>query len=596
MVLLARLLMVVAIAIVLFDPQAALAQQKQPTAVGSGGAAASVDLAGTQAAIRTLRQGGNAVDAAVAAAGVLGVTEPFSCGIGGGGFMVIRTSKGKITTIDGREESPRSMRPDSFWANGAPLAFDAGRYSGMSAGIPGTPATWQRALDRYGTWSLARALRPGIRVASDGFTVDQTFFDQTTPNIDWFNDIPSTAAIYLDPDGTPRDVGTTLQNPDLARTYRLLGREGVDAFYRGELASAMANASQHPPKAADANHAWRPGLMTTDDLRRYRAIERAATRSSYRGLDIWGMGPPSSGGSTVGEALNILEGYRASPRDRVRALHLMLEASRFTFADRNAYLADPDFFEVPLAGLLSDSFAAERRALIDETTPPRARSRPATRTTTRRSDGKPPPRQRHDQPPAPVHHPPRGLGQQGQRRLLHVHDRVDGRQRDRRARLRLPHEQRADRLQLRLAHAPEPLRRRQAPAQLDEPDDHHARRAAVHGGRLAGRLDDPGHGPPDPARRLDLGTTLPRRSRARALTSGTRATDTAEPAFINSPEGQALTALRAHLHHRCPRSARPPASSSYRRPDPRRGGAGAPRRRQRGGRRAMSRHLAPIRC
>ena len=184
----------------------------------------------------------------------------------------------------------------------------------MSAGIPGTPATWQLALKRYGTWSLARALRPGIRVARDGFTVDQTFFDQTTPNIDWFNDIPSTAAIYLDPDGTPRDVGSTLQNPDLARTYRLLGREGVDAFYRGELASAMADASQHPPKAADANHAWRPGLMTTDDLRRYRAIERAPTRNGYRGLDIWGMGPPSSGGSTVGEALNILEGYQGLRR------------------------------------------------------------------------------------------------------------------------------------------------------------------------------------------------------------------------------------------------------------------------------------------
>ena len=106
--------------------------------------------------------------------------------------------------------------------------------------------------------------------------------------------------------------------------------------------------------------------MTTDDLRRYRAIERKPTRNGYRGLDIWGMGPPSSGGSTVGEALNILEGYRGLAADRVRALHLMLESSRFTFADRNAYLADPDFFDVPLAGLLSDSFAAERRALIDE--------------------------------------------------------------------------------------------------------------------------------------------------------------------------------------------------------------------------------------
>jgi gamma-glutamyltranspeptidase/glutathione hydrolase len=213
---------------------------------------------------------------------------------------------------------------------------------------------------------LARALRPGIRTASDGFTVDSTFASQTEPNVDLFDDIPSTAAIYLDPDGTPRDVGTTLQNPDLARTYRRMARDGVDWFYRGAVADAMADAAQHPP-AASANHTWRPGLMTTADLKSYRAIERKPTHIGYRGLDVWGMGPPTSGGSTVGEALNILEGYPdLSAADRVRALHLMLEASRFTFADRNAYLADPDFFDVPLEGLLSDSFAAERRALIDE--------------------------------------------------------------------------------------------------------------------------------------------------------------------------------------------------------------------------------------
>src|SRR5688572_7316142 len=270
-------------------PQGAAAQiTKQPTAVGSGGAAASVVLEGTRAAIRTLRRGGNAVDAAVAAAGVLGVTEPFSCGIGGGGFMVIRTAKGKVTTIDGREESPATMQPDSFWENGAALAFNEARYSGLSAGIPGTPATWDRALKKYGTWSLRRALRPGIRVARDGFTVDQTFDDQTEPNIDWFNDIPSTAAIYLDSDGTARDPGTTLQNPDLARTYRRLGRNGVDWFYRGPVADAMAEASQHPPKAADANHAWRPGLMTAKDVADYRAIDRKPTRIGYRGLEVWG--------------------------------------------------------------------------------------------------------------------------------------------------------------------------------------------------------------------------------------------------------------------------------------------------------------------
>jgi len=134
----------------------------------------------------------------------------------------------------------------------------------MSAGIPGTPATWALALRRYGTWSFARALRPGIRRARDGFTVDSTFASQTEPNVDLFDDIPSTAAIYLDPDGTPRDVGTTLQNPDLARTYRRMARNGVDWFYRGAVADAMADAAQHPPAAASANHTDETGgiLMT----------------------------------------------------------------------------------------------------------------------------------------------------------------------------------------------------------------------------------------------------------------------------------------------------------------------------------------------
>ena len=362
-----RFLVVALVAFVIFDPQAALAQgQKEPTAVGTGGAAASVDLDGTRAAIGALKAGGNAVDAAVAAASVLGVTEPYSCGIGGGGFMVIRTAKGKVTTIDGREESPATMRPDSFWENGAPLPFNDARFSGISAGIPGTPATWDLALRRYGTWSLARALQPGIQTATDGFRVDGTFVSQTQPNVDWFNDIPSTAAIYLDPDGTPRDEGSTLKNPDLARTYRRMADNGVDWFYNGSAAGAMAGAAQNPPASPGANHKWRPGLMKRSDVGNYRAIEREPTHIGYRGLDVWSMGPPTSGGSTVGEALNILEGYRRLARDRVRALHLMLEASRFTFADRNAYLADPDFFDVPLEGLLSDSFAAERRALIDE--------------------------------------------------------------------------------------------------------------------------------------------------------------------------------------------------------------------------------------
>jgi gamma-glutamyltranspeptidase/glutathione hydrolase len=337
-----------------------------PTATGSGGAAASVDALATGAAIRALRDGGNAVDAAVTAAGVLGVTEPFSSGIGGGGFMVIRTRDGRVTTIDGREESPAAMRPDSFWENGAPLPFDDARFSGISAGVPGSLATWQRALKRYGTWSLRRALRPGADVARDGFRIDDTFFGQVQGNQDLFDDVPSTAAIYLDADGTPHDVGTVQRNPDLARSYDRIGRRGLAGFYKGAIASAMATAAQHPPVAPDADHVWRPGLMTVSDVRRYRAIERDPTRVRYRGLDVYGMGPPSSGGSTVGEALNILEGvHDLSAADRDRAFHYYLEASRYAYADRNAYLADPDFFDVPLRGLLSDSFAAERRALIN---------------------------------------------------------------------------------------------------------------------------------------------------------------------------------------------------------------------------------------
>src|SRR3954454_22977587 len=131
--------------------------------------------------------------------------------------MVTRTAGGEVTSIDGRGVAPATVTPTSFCEDGAPLQVMDARFSGISAGIPGTLATWQTALQRYGSWSLGRALQPGIRVASNGFKVDQTFFDQTTPNVDWFNDIPSTAAIYLDPDGTPRDVGSTLKNPDLAR-------------------------------------------------------------------------------------------------------------------------------------------------------------------------------------------------------------------------------------------------------------------------------------------------------------------------------------------------------------------------------------------
>ncbi|HET6770846.1 MAG TPA: gamma-glutamyltransferase [Actinomycetota bacterium] len=351
-----------------FGAQPIAAQEtKQPTAVGTGGAIATVDLLASQAGIEVLREGGNAVDAAVAAAAVLGVTEPFSCGIGGGGFMVVyRALDDAVTTIDHRETAPSAMRPDSFWEDGAPLGFTPARWSGLSAGVPGTVRGWNQALTRFGSMSLEEVLQPAIGVAREGFQVDQVFHDQVAAVVDFFDDISSTEQVFLDPDGSAPDVGSTFRNPDMARAYERIAHLGQKGFYRGAIADAMVTAVQDPPLTADANHVWRPGVMTMRDVQGYRAPLREPTRVTYRGLDVYSMGPPSSGGSTGGEALNILEGWDLASLPREQALHYYLEASAFSFADRNAYLGDSDFVEVPLAGLLSDGFAAERRDLITE--------------------------------------------------------------------------------------------------------------------------------------------------------------------------------------------------------------------------------------
>jgi gamma-glutamyltranspeptidase/glutathione hydrolase len=341
---------------------------KQPVATGTGGAIATVDLDASAAGLEVLRAGGNAVDAAVAAAATLGVTEPYSAGIGGGGFLVAYLARHhRVVTIDGRETAPAAFREDSFIdpATGEPIPFPERVTSGLGVGVPGTLATWQRALRGYGTLPLAKVLRPAIRVAERGFVVDQTFADQTATNAARFAAFPATAALYL-PGGAPPAVGSVLRNPDLARTYRLLARRGTAPFYRGRIARAIAATVQDPPVDEASTLNVRPGLMTTADLAAYRALERPPTRVAYRGRKVYGMGPPSSGGSTVGEALNILEGYDLAGSSRTEALFAYLEASRLAFADRNRWVGDPDYVHVPLRGLLSQGFADERRCLIGE--------------------------------------------------------------------------------------------------------------------------------------------------------------------------------------------------------------------------------------
>ena len=361
---------------VLLAGQPALAARptpvKQATVIGTGGAAASVDPIATSVAIDILRRGGNAVDAAVAAAAALGVVEPFSCGLGGGGFMVIYSARdGRVVTLDGRETAPSAFRADSFIdpSTGLPISFAEGVTSGLGVGVPGTPRLWEQALDRYGTIPLAAALAPSIGIARSGFEVDQTFHDQVASNQDRFKDFSSTRDLYL-PGGDAPAVGSIFHNPDLAQTYQTLAGHGMDAFYGGDVANGIVTTVQHPPLVPGATRNVRPGLMTAGDLASYQAISRAPTDIRYRGYEIFSMGPPSSGGSTVGEALKILEGFDLGALPRAQALYLMLEASKLAYADRNQYLGDPDFVSVPLQGLLSDAYAAQRRALIGATALP----------------------------------------------------------------------------------------------------------------------------------------------------------------------------------------------------------------------------------
>ena len=339
------------------------ANAKTPVATGSGGAVATISEQASMSALDILNKGGNAVDAAVAAAATLGVTDPFSCGIGGGGFMVIYLAKDKrVITIDHREMAPAAFTPAVFLDNGKEIDFEKAVASGAAVGVPGTVRGWHEALERYGTMQFKQVLAPAIDVASKGFTANETFSHLTRENERKFQQFSTTSALYLR-NGKAVTPGTQLRNPDMAKAYREIAARGYKAFYEGPMAHAIVGAVNQPPVAKGAS--VRPGRMTLADLANYEARIRQPVVSSYRGYAIYGMPLPSSGGVAVAEALNILEGYDLKALPRANAEHLYLEASRLAFADRDAYLADPEYVDAPVPGLLSKEYAARRRALID---------------------------------------------------------------------------------------------------------------------------------------------------------------------------------------------------------------------------------------
>ncbi len=354
------------------------APPRTPTATGYGGAVSTVDPTATAVGLDVLRRGGNAVDAAVAAAATLGVTEPFSAGIGGGGFFVYYDARHhRVHTIDGRESGPATMTEDIFIdpADNKPYDFAEARVSGLSVGTPGTLATWEAAARKWGTRSLGSLLQPAAKVADRGFTVDATFRQQIADNAAPFAQFDATSELYL-PGGAPPPVGSVHRNPDLADTYRLIAKRGTGVFYRGPVAADIVRTVQDPPVADDPALPWaypiRPGDLRLSDLANYRLRFPAPTRSDYRGLDVYGMSTPSSGGTAVGEALNILERTDLSKVSVTQALHQYLEASALSFADRNRYVGAYTPQPV-LDKLISDRWAKQRACQID---PARALTKP----------------------------------------------------------------------------------------------------------------------------------------------------------------------------------------------------------------------------
>ena len=306
--------------------------------------------------------------------------------MGGGGFFVhYDAATGQVQTIDGRETAPMGMPANAFVdpATGQPYSFNDQVSSGVSVGVPGTLATWQRALDRWGTRNLSKSIRPAADLARAGFVVDQTFHDQTAANRDRFAQFTATRKLFLR-GGNPPPVGSTFRNPDLAATYDLIARPRPPGVLPRRHGARHRRNRPGPADDPDATLPAPAGHMQRSDLSGYRVLDRAPTHSGYRGYDVFGMRSSSSGGTTVGEALNILERYDLATMSDQDALHRYLEAGSLAFADRGKYVGDERFVDVPVDDLLSDVYAAERACQID---PTHAKTKPVPAGSVENYDG-----------------------------------------------------------------------------------------------------------------------------------------------------------------------------------------------------------------
>lgn len=330
------------VALLLLTLQAGLGD----TILGQKGAVATVHPLATDAAIEAMKKGGNAVDAIVAAALTLGVVDSHNSGIGGGCFLLIRTSRGAVVAIDGREMAPAKASRNMFLRDGKAVP-ELSQTGALAIGVPGSLAAYEYALRHFGKLKLKEIIEPAAALAEKGFALDASYaarLRETAPDLKKFE---SSRATFLKADGSPYAAGETLKQPDLARSYRMIAEQGSDWFYKGDFA-----------RAAGEWMAANGGLITAEDFANYDIELREPIRTRYRGLEIVGFPPPSSGGVHVAEILNILQRFelRKYAPYSADSIHIIAEAMKLAFADRAYWLGDPDFAKVP-RGLASSKYA-----------------------------------------------------------------------------------------------------------------------------------------------------------------------------------------------------------------------------------------------
>ena len=322
----------------------------------------------SEAGLEMLRAGGSATDAAIAAQLVLGLVEPQSSGLGGGSFIVHWDNRAKaLTVLDGRETAPAASTPDHFLRDGKPVPFDEAVHSGLSIGTPGTVRLLEDAHRKHGKLAWAKLFEPAIKLATNGFAVSQRLhFLLRWTGPEKFD--ATSRGYFFDDRGNAHPTGFLLKNPAYAETLHSLASGGAAAFYNGPIADAVVTAAKAAPRF--------PGDLALSDLAAYTVKERAPLCATYRTYKVCGLGPPSSGGVAIAQILTMLEtfdlGSGPDAALATPAVHLIAEAEKLSYADRDRYIADPDFVPVP-AGLTDPAYLAFRRALID---PNHAMARP----------------------------------------------------------------------------------------------------------------------------------------------------------------------------------------------------------------------------